>query len=187
MRRLKAQVSRPQRDALRALMSAMESKEEGPVPETNGPQATVDRAAETSQRLLDAATKVGNACLDACQETVSCIEDFRDKVAETTPLDWRHLAAQPGLPGSSPLGEQWRSALGQPLTPGELAEPARRFCLAYVDAYEQTALRTIDVQERAAAVTNVDWIRSLASTRASIARDVTRACTSLARQFLTSA
>jgi hypothetical protein len=119
-------------------------------------------------------------------ETVRCIADLRDKVAETPPLDWRLLAAQPGLAGGSPLGEQWLKALGQPVNAGELAEPGKRVCLAYVDAYERTALKTIDLRERVAAVTNVDWMRSLASTSAGLARDVTKAYTSLARQFVKS-
>jgi hypothetical protein len=161
--------------------------EENGTRSTDGAQTAADRAADTSTPLLDAATKVGNAYLDACQETVLCIEDFCEKVAETTPMDWSQLVAQPGLPGNIPLGEQWLNALGQPGNANDLVEPGKRVCLACVDAYERAALRTIDLRERVAGVTNVDWIRSIAASRAALARDATKAYSSLARRFLQSA
>lgn len=158
----------------------------------NGPQRTIPeqdavaRAMEASWRLFDAASKVGTACYEVCQETVLGLPAVQDKVAGAAPANWSMLFSQPGFPGTSPLMDEWQKAIGAPMTmsPEELVTAGKRICLECLDSYEQAALTAIDLRERFAQATNVDWMQALASARAEVARDVTKACTSSVRSLL---
>jgi hypothetical protein len=160
--------------------------EEDPMSE-NGTQTTtqdaVARAMEASRRLLDAAAKARNACLEACQESVLGIPGVQETVA-AAPVDWTMLAPEPGFPGDNLLGERWRNALGGVIDADELVATGKRVCLECVDSYEQAVLTAIDLSERVAEATNLDWLRSLASTRFAVERDVTKAYASTVRGLL---
>jgi hypothetical protein len=181
---------------------------------TTAQQEAVERAVEASMRLFDAATKVGNACFEACQETVLGIPALHEKVAGAAPVDWSKLVHHPAFPGNNRLGpafpgnnrlgtafpgnnrlgpafpgnnrlgEPWQQALGGAVSADDLVAAGKRVCLECVDAYEQAALTAIDLHERVAEATNLDWMRSIASTHAGLGRDVTEAYVSSVRQLL---
>jgi hypothetical protein len=154
----------------------------------NGTQTTtqdaVARAMEASRRLLDAAAKARDACLEACQETVLSIPGIQETVVAAAPVDWSAFAPEPGFPGHNLLGEQWQRALGGAIDADELVAVGKRLCLECVDAYEQAVLTAIDLSERLTEATNLDWLRSMASTPLAIERDLTKAYTSTLRGFL---
>jgi hypothetical protein len=156
-------------------------------------QDAVARAMEASRRLLDAATKARNACFEAAQESAEVlgIQGVQEKFAAAVPVDWSKLMDQSGFTGTNPLGEQWQKALGGEwqnslgaLDADELVAAGKRVCLECVDSYEQAMLAAIDLRERIAEATNIDWMRSMASTRAGVERDVTRAYVATVRGFL---
>jgi hypothetical protein len=144
----------------------------------------VTRAMEASKRLLDAAAKARNACLEACQETVLGIPGVHEAVDAVAPMDWSALAPEPGFMGGGVFAEQWQRALGGTLDADELVAAGKRVCLELVDSYEQAMLAGIDVRERLAESTHYDWLRSLASASLAVERDVTTAYLSTLREFL---
>ena len=154
----------------------------------NGTRTTTEdavaRAMEASKRLLDAAGSAQSACLEACQEAVLGIPGVQEAVDAVAPMGWNALAPEPGLPVADLVAEQWQQALGGVFDADELVAAGKRVCLALVDAYEQAALAAIDVQERLAHATSLDWLQSLASTSFAVQRDVTKAYVSTLREFL---
>lgn len=150
---------------------------------TTAQQEAVARAVEANRRLLDAATKAGSAVLEACQETVLSIPRVQAQVGGAAPMD--QFMFESVFPGNNnPLSEQWQRALGGALDADELVEAGKRVCLDWVDSYEQAALAAIDLRERVAEATNLDWMRSMASTRAEVERDITKAYVSSLRGLL---
>jgi hypothetical protein len=154
-------------------------------------QDAVARAMEASRRLLDAANKARNACfeaaqesVEACQETVLGIPGVQEKIAAGIPVDWSKLVRESGFAGDNPLSEQWQNALGGAMNADELVAAGKRLCLEYVDSCEQAMLAAVDLRERIAEATNVDWMRSMAATHAGVERDVTKAYLSTVRGFL---
>src|SRR5258708_5665012 len=124
--------------------------EEEPMPENERQTTTQDavaRAMEASKRLLDAATKARNACLEACQETVLGLPGVQETVSAVTPADWSTFAPEPGFAGNNLLGEQWQRAFGGALDADELVAAGKRVCLECVDSYEQAVLTAIDLSE----------------------------------------
>jgi hypothetical protein len=57
-------------------------------------------------------------------------------------------------------------------------------CLDWVDSYEQAALAAIDLNERVAEATNLEWMQQMALTTAGVRRDVTKAYVASLRGFL---
>jgi hypothetical protein len=153
--------------------------------QTTAQQEAVARAIQASKRLLDAAADARNACFEACQETVLGIPGLQEKVAAAAPVDWSKLVLQSGYRGNNPLNEQWQKALGGAVNADELVAAGKRVCLECVDSYEQAALTAIDLRERIAEATKLDWMRSMASAHAGLERDVTKAYVSSVRGFLT--
>jgi hypothetical protein len=154
-------------------------------------QDAVVRAMEASRRLLDAANKARDACfeaaqesVDACQETVLGIPGIQERIAAGAPVDWSELVRESGFAGDNPVSEQWQQALGGSMNADELIAAGKRLCVEYVDSYEQAMLAAIDLRERIAEATNVDWMRSMASTCAEVERDVTKAYVSTVRGVL---
>jgi hypothetical protein len=166
---------------------------EEPMPDNQGQTRTaqqdaVARAVEASRHLRDAATEATTAAFEVAQETVlgmPGVQEVQEKVAAAAPVDWSKLMPQAGVPGNTnPLSEQWQNAVGGAFDADELVAAGKRVCLECVDSYEQAALSVIDLQERIADATNVDWMRSMASTRAGAQRDATKAYVSWVRGVL---
>jgi hypothetical protein len=162
----------------------MTMNEAGPASGPNGaPRTPTDRAVEAGERLLEAGSKIGNAYADAYQEAVISMADFREKLADATPADWRSLThpAAPGGPGAlaGPLGDMTQTATR---CNEQLLAASKQLGLAYLDACEQAVLSVLDMQEQA---TDNEWLPPAAgATRADMARDVTRAYVNAVRQLL---
>ena len=56
---------------------------------------------------------------------------------------------------------------------------------AYLDSYEKAIVQLADGYEKAAAATPIEWVSTVATTQADIAREVTKAYTSAARELVT--
>jgi hypothetical protein len=151
---------------------------------TTAQQDAVARAVEANRRLLDAATKAGSAVFEACQETVLGMPGVPTNIAAAAPSDRSKFMAQPGFPGNDQLSETWQRALGGAFDPDELVAAGKRVCLDWVDSYEQAALAAIDLRERVAEATNLEWMQQMASTSAGVRRDITKAYVSSLRGFL---
>jgi hypothetical protein len=154
-------------------------------------QDAVMRAMAASRRLIDAATKARNACVEACEESVEAYQEtllgipgVEETVAPAAPLDWSKLGALPGFLPDNPFGEQLQKALGAPLSADAWIGSAKQAYGEYIDSCEQALLAAIDLRERMGEATNVDWIRSVASTRAGVERDVAKAYVASARRLL---
>jgi hypothetical protein len=147
-------------------------------------QDAVARAVEANKKLLDAATKAGNAVFEACQDAVLGMPGVPTTIAAAAPADWSKFMSQPGFPGNGQASEEWQRALGGALNPDELVAAGKRVCLDLVDTYEQAALAAIDLRERVAEATNLEWMQSMASTTAGVRRDITKAYVSSLRGFL---
>jgi hypothetical protein len=55
---------------------------------------------------------------------------------------------------------------------------------AYLSSYEKAVVSLADSYEKAAAATKVEWIANLATAQADVSREVTKAYTSAARDFV---
>jgi hypothetical protein len=154
---------------------------------TAGQQDAVARAVEANRRLLDAATKAGNAVFEACQETVLGMPGVPTKLAAVGPADRSKAMPQHGSSGNGAISEwqsEWQRALGGAIDADELVAAGKRVCLDWVDSYEQAALAAIDMRERVAEATNLEWMQQMASTHAGLRREVTKAYVSSLRGFL---
>lgn len=63
-------------------------------------------------------------------------------------------------------------------------ENGKKASSAYLDSYEKVVLTLADSYEKAASATKVDWIETIASAQAGLARDVTKSYTSAARELI---
>jgi hypothetical protein len=61
---------------------------------------------------------------------------------------------------------------------------SRKAGAAYLDTYEKTVLSLADSYEKAAGATKVDWLASVATAQADLTRELTKAYTSAAREFV---
>lgn len=151
---------------------------------TTAPQDAVARAVEANRRLLEAATKAGSAVFEACQETVLGMPGVPTKLVAVDPTARSHAMPQPGYSGNGAISDTWQRALGGALDPEELVAAGKQVCLDWVDSYEQAALAAIDLRERVAEATNLDWMQQMASTTAGVRRDITKAYVASLRGFL---
>jgi hypothetical protein len=138
---------------------------------------------EANRRLLDAATKAGSAVFEACQETVLGMPGVPTKLVAVAP-DRSKAMPQPGYSGNGAISETWQRALGGAIDPDELLAAGKQVCLDWVDSYEQAALAAIDLRERVAEATNLEWMQQMASTTAGVGRDITKAYVASLRGFL---
>jgi hypothetical protein len=65
-----------------------------------------------------------------------------------------------------------------------ILESSRKAGAAYVDAYERVLQSLADFEERVGGASQVEWISALAQAHADFTREMTRAYTSAARDFL---
>jgi hypothetical protein len=63
-------------------------------------------------------------------------------------------------------------------------ENGKKASSAYLDSYEKVVLTLADSYEKAATATKIDWIETVASAQAGLARDVTKSYTSAARELI---
>ncbi|MGA2924729.1 MAG: hypothetical protein ABSG43_01855 [Solirubrobacteraceae bacterium] len=60
-------------------------------------------------------------------------------------------------------------------------EAARKAGSLYLDSYEKLVDRTIDIELRAASLTQQEWLKSLIEAQTDLAREITNSYTSAAR------
>jgi hypothetical protein len=64
------------------------------------------------------------------------------------------------------------------------AESSKQASEAYLASYEKAVVTLADTYEKAAGATKIDWIASISNTQADTAREVARAYTGAARNFV---
>lgn len=85
----------------------------------------------------------------------------------------------------SPIADSVQSATERVSKLGETAAAAHKQASeAYLSSYEKAVVALADTQEKAAGVTNIDWIASLGSAQANATREIARAYTSAARELV---
>jgi hypothetical protein len=164
----------------------MPVKEAQPAQETNGaPRTATDRAVEAGERLLEASSKVGNAYADAYQEAVISMADFRDKLGDGGLVDWGKLVPSSDQASPRSLGKPLREAADTATRVNEqIVTASKTLGLAYLEACEQALLCSVALREEAAAASDNKFIQSIGTTRAGVARDITRAYLDAARRLL---
>jgi hypothetical protein len=164
----------------------MSVKEAQPTSETSGARRTpTDRAVEAGERLLEASSKVGNAYADAYQEAVISMSDFREKLGDVGLVDWSKLMPSSDTASPRSFGKPLREAADTATRVNEqIVTASKTLGLAYIDACEQAVLCSVALREQAATATDNEFMQSIETTRAGVARDVTRAYLDAARRLL---
>jgi hypothetical protein len=157
-----------------------------PENEPTGPRPTAtDRAVAAVERMIDATSRVGNACADAYQEAVINLADFRGQLGERVPADRLMLVPPPGGGGADPLAKPLRDATKTVARVNEqLFAASRQLRLAYMDAYEQAVLCRVDARNEVAASSNGDSGPPADPMRHGIGCEITRAYVDAARRML---
>jgi hypothetical protein len=66
----------------------------------------------------------------------------------------------------------------------QILDASRKAGNMYLDSYEKTVDRTIELELKIAGVTQQEWLKNLIEAQADMAREATRAYTSTARSIL---
>lgn len=86
---------------------------------------------------------------------------------------------------SNPIADSVATATGRLTEFNERAAAnGRKAGAAYLDSYEKAVLSLADSYEKTAEATKVDWLTTLASAQADFTREVTKAYTGAAREFV---
>jgi hypothetical protein len=151
-----------------------------------GPRPTAtDRAVAAVECMMDASSRVGNACADAYQEAVINLADFRGPLGESVPADRLRLVPGPAGAATDPLGKPLRDVTKTVTRVNEqLLAASRELQLAYMDAYEQAVLCRADAAGEVPASRNGDSTPSVDSMRHGIGCEITRAYVDAARRLL---
>jgi hypothetical protein len=148
------------------------------------PTAT-DRAVAAVECMMDASSRVGNACADAYQEAVINLADFRGTLGDSVPADRLRLVPGPAGAATDPLGKPLRDVTKTVTRVNEqLLAAGRELQLAYMDAYEQAVLCRADAAGEVPASRNGDSTPSVDSMRHGIGCEITRAYVDAARRLL---
>ena len=63
-------------------------------------------------------------------------------------------------------------------------ENGKKASAAYLDSYEKVVAQFVDGYEKAAGATRIEWLQTVASAQADLAREVTKTYTSAARDLV---
>jgi hypothetical protein len=63
-------------------------------------------------------------------------------------------------------------------------ENGKKATATYLDTYEKAVVQLADGSEKAATATRIEWLSTIAATQADFAREVTKAYTSAARDYV---
>jgi hypothetical protein len=86
---------------------------------------------------------------------------------------------------SNPIADSVATATGRINEFNERAAAnGRKAGAAYLDSYEKGVLSLVDSYEKTAEATKLDWVTTLASAQADFTREVTKAYTGAAREFV---
>jgi hypothetical protein len=164
----------------------MSLNETQPENEPTGPRLTsTDRAVAAVERMMGASSTVGNAYADAYQEAVISMADVRDKLGDGGLVDWGKLVPSSDQASPRSLGKPLREAADTATRVNEqIVTASKTLGLAYLEACEQALLCSVALREEAAAASDNKFIQSIGTTRAGVARDITRAYLDAARRLL---
>jgi hypothetical protein len=141
------------------------------------------RAKEIYEQLLALADRIGAAYVNAYQSITLGLSDTQDRLASADGSDWlKHMHSVPGSGnGADPPGNPAEHALE--LTDA-LLDMSTKIGLAYVNAHEQAALAAADCREALAARSHTPLVKTIASARAELIREIARTCASAAREIV---
>jgi hypothetical protein len=146
-----------------------------------------EHARDIYDQLLTLSNQVGAAYLEAYEKTAAGIGDFQDKLAAAGMPDWLDAAAawQTVTTPTGDIPEPLQDAAERALEVSErLMERSKKLTLAYLNACEVAALAVADLQEDVAAASPLEFVKTVAGARAGFTREVTKACTSTAREIV---
>ena len=66
----------------------------------------------------------------------------------------------------------------------KVIETSKKLTGSAIDSYEKAALGVAELQKKVAAVSNVEWVKSVASAQADLTRDLTSAYATAARELI---
>jgi hypothetical protein len=152
---------------------------------TDATEGAPDHPREIYEQLLALSTQVGAAYLEAYEKTAAGIGDFQDKLAGAGLPDWLDAAAWQTAAPIGEIPEPLYNAAERAIEVSErLRERSRKLTLAYLNACEVAALAVADLQEEVAATSPLELVKTVAGVRAGLAREVTKACASTAREIV---
>jgi hypothetical protein len=153
---------------------------------TNANGGAPDHGGEIYDQLLALSNQVGAAYLEAYEKATAGIGDFQEKLAAGGLPDWLDAGAawQTGTP-TGEIPEPLHDAAERALEVTErLREKSKKVTLAYLNACEAAALAVADLQEEVAATSPLELVKTVGGARARLAREVTKACASTAREIV---
>jgi hypothetical protein len=154
--------------------------------ETNGrldPAMTAGRATEIYEQLLALADRMGAAYVDAYQKITVGIGAEQDRLVRTDRSEW--LQDIPSALGKTGGADSVGTAAQRAVQLSDvLLDMSTKIGLAYVDAHEQAALAAADCREAVAACSHNALVKTMASARADLIREIARTCASTAREMV---
>jgi hypothetical protein len=158
------------------------------------PGMTPGWAQEIYEQLLSLADRIGAAYVEAYQKITVGLGEAQDSLFGGSQSEWlRYVPAPLASPGGISPAERLASpARGDWADPAErarelsdaLLDMSTRIGLAYVNAHEQAALAAADCREALAAGSPSQLVKTIASARADLVREIARTCASTAREMV---
>ena len=149
-------------------------------------ETAAQHAREIYSHLFALSNHVSSACMEAYEKATAGMGDIQRKMTATGMPGWLE-AGGPWAAGapSADAAEALNAAAEQVLELTEkLSERSKKVTLACLEACEAAALAVADWQEELAAASPVDLFKTIGSMRASVTREVTKACCGNAREML---
>jgi hypothetical protein len=147
------------------------------------PGMTPARAKEIYEQLLALADRMGAAYVEAYQKITVGIGDAQDTFVKADRPDY--FKDIPSTLASAGRGEHVGNAAERARQLSDaLLELSTKIGLAYVNAHEQAALAAADCREALAAHSHNSLVKTVASARAELVREIARTCASTAREMV---
>jgi hypothetical protein len=144
--------------------------------------ATV-RAKETYEQLLALTDRIGGAYVNAYQKIALGIGDAQDTIVNADRSDWlKDLLSMPAATAGA-NGSKDAAKRAQQLTDA-LVGMSTTIGLAYVDAQEKAAIAAAECHEALAPAGATPLVRTIASARADLMREIVGAYASTAQRIL---
>ena len=152
------------------------------------PNETVaQHAREIYSHLMELGNHLSSAYMEAFEKATAGMTDVQHRVSTAGVPGWFEIGGPWGAsPTMSPdAAEAFNTAAERTLELTEkLSERCKKVTLAYLDACEAAALAVADCEEDFAAACPMELVKTVGSTRASVTREVTKACCANAREML---
>jgi hypothetical protein len=159
------------------------SQKSAPVFERNGSGSITAPTKEAYEQLLALTDWIGSAYVNAYQKITTGIGEAQDRLATTDQSDW--LKEVPSLVASAAGPDGLRNAAEGAREAGDvLVEMGTQIGMAYVDAYEQAVGAAAECREALAARSGSQLVKTVASARAELMREIAGTCASTAREIM---